>query len=170
MSQKIMETLNPAHIIKWSECKRIVNIICDDEESQYPDRKELDILMQSFERVMQMPLTKEMFVCEVEEPDSWNNDGLLDGDKYAKDVRDYNEQKGKVLFEGFEKTEGFLIIMDANIFYNTEDNSLMRGASIIWNPTIGDLFIEIERYNRTAAQKIVLNWAPNILPLLNLKG
>lgn len=131
-------------------------------------------VMHRWESLLSQQLKKEMFVCEKPSLMEYyvGTDGYsheITGTSYEDDLE---EASSKVLFEGFEKSHildvlTFKNIIDydygcevLNVAYDQED------LKQVADPTIHDLIVEIDRYNRTAKEKILLNWTDNAIKYL----
>lgn len=111
-------------------------------------------------------LSKSMFVCEPVIKVEQGIEGFEAGNYYEKSAQ------LEVLFAGFKfKTSakhmltcGYLDIA----FYSGDSFStlFLVGGSQMHICTIADLIFEIDRYNRTATAKIVINFTENILTKL----
>lgn len=112
-------------------------------------------------------LTKEMFVNSVEKPfipGTTETGRLL---IYERKYNEYQSAQEKVILEGFEMVATCVvcgIVPDAIYFQN--DLLWSIGQMGIKNPTVFDFIIEIDRYNRTAKEKIVINYTENFAKLL----
>lgn len=126
-------------------------------------------ILQSYETFKQKKLSKEMFCVDEH---AFTNP--MDGEQ---DIKMYELAQSKVIFEGFEITGNANPIPHQSVWLN--DHLFIQFSFVttichtnnrntVESPTIGDLFTEIERYNRTATSKIELKFTPNILKELGL--
>lgn len=131
-------------------------------------------LLQNFEQLSLLPLKKEMFVCEVEEPKPMPE---MLGGLYNEKLREYRAALSHLLFEGFEmksgsKNIGWFINKSSAIelFDNSGDWQIWMNETIIAHPestTIKDLIYHLDKYNETASSKISItpteSWVKRII-------
>lgn len=122
----------------------------------------------SISRVFQPALlTKDRFVCEVEKP-RWTLQMRLDSEEYKNTVKEWWENHGsKVWFEGFELEEQALLTCGScYIIFSNLGARLGINDREIKRPSIFDLIIELDHYNRTAKEPIKIMWTEAFLTQL----
>lgn len=171
----LLPLLNPAGNLTVEKAEEIARLICNERERfTYGDQDGETIrLIKSYEKFKEKKLSKEMFVCEVEHPvlKEANDFNILGTTDYYHKKADYIAAERKVIFEGFEVMGDVAWIKQirstrdvVRILFNPEFSILYSFfGTRIKKATIGDLFTEIERYNRTATSKIELKFTENVL-------
>lgn len=188
-TKQILSILNPLRVLKVNEWMEISDIIKaeriaigklkhDDPLLLWRDSYALSRIA-TYETITSLPLTKEMFVCEVEKPkqfDSFLAYGHEQGNPYAanhnKQMEAYIEAQSKVLFEGFFQfhNQSTILYDVQNVSFSIKDNNI-RISDLLTPPhsviTIGDFIYQIDLYNRTATTPITLrvneNFVKNLL-------
>lgn len=182
MKEQILSILNESPELSVDKAKKIAEILIavPSWDADELEPVALDIL-QSFEAFKKMKLEKGMFVCEIEKP-VFNEDGYTgrSQDIYETYLWDYESALKQVIFAGFESVEmhrAFMRIGDSIIMLDFSSNHLLIincgntkvSEYLPHEATIGDLETEIERYNRTAKEKIHLEFTENVLTILGIK-
>ena len=116
-------------------------------------------------------LKKEMFVCGVEKPKMKEGYSGRSEDIYESDLWQYQSAQEKVWFEGFEVNGHQILFGNTAMVLNhkydvlTITSNAINEYNAVDHPTVFDLIIELDRYNRTAKEKIEINWTENFVKL-----
>lgn len=189
----LLEKLNPCRILSVQEAKEIARIVTADYKFQPIPLYEIESvalkLLQAQESLLNERLVEGMFVNSVEKP-RWSLDMPLGSDKYNKAFAEWKSADRQILFKGFEKSTvstcgykskevdkaGFPLLLVYFKYLGVDDMVLHLGGQRFRNVdnlfpsiTLRDLFTEIERYNRTATEKINLEPTENYLERLKIK-
>lgn len=99
-----------------------------------------------YNNFLKQPLSKEMFVNELKEPDAIdyvdtcdNKTGTFDSKNFDSDLNKWQEAEKKVIFKGWRHGQGDIYNDKMQIVYNVKSNSIFINHWI-FNPTLNDLF------------------------------
>lgn len=193
MTEKILSILNPVHLPTVSEWMEIAIEIDDDPITRLSNFYKLQSRFEELTRgkvvnnsthsitkdrghlhihvktVFQPALlTKSMFVCEVEEPEPLNIEtrkSFVTEDENLEH-RMYNKAQSQIWFEGFGIMSKSEISCSDKIqlWFPTPVMVINHNSKLIENiDTVFDFIIELDRFNRTASEKIKINWSSNFV-------
>jgi len=171
--KSVLEILNKGgvHLPTCEEWMEIAEIRCIDLKSDLDNAFKEPLIAIQFKKLMQrfeelvrkVLLTRQMFVCGAMKPSSVS-------DFYEEQEDEYIQAQSKLIFAGFEISETFSLrcgVLRIHVI-NWESSTWnfqfpYRPEVTIKYPTVFDLLIELDRYNRTAKEKIEIKWTENFV-------
>lgn len=169
MTQELLNILNPVRRMKVEDFEKISLAIAKNDLKREPAISELDFLYKKltkrYEAITSQPLTKAMFVCEVEKPKAvriTSADQLMP-EAYINDSDEYTKAQSQLWFAGFEMKGNKIIFRSSlSILFTQSSVSLeYAGISYLHKLRVFDLITEIDRYNRTATTPINISFTEN---------
>lgn len=199
MIEQIAAIINPVRVMKVEDWMKVANVLrvekvketnglwSANSYSDYKNKKFIELLSR-YESLTSQPLTKEMFVCDVDRPKEFdlylhgllNMQDAFSSEEYGKwlvECRTYQAAQSKLWFEGFEIDEDCEDCVNGGLSIHFQTLLTKRKRVVIWaagkvilrvilrdeNPTISDLITEISRYNRTESKPVEIKLSENFI-------
>lgn len=180
--QQIKSIISPLRVLKVSDFEKIVSITYShiNRDNDYGNSIYyigLRNIISRYESLTSQPLTKEMFVCQVEKPNKVGSFKLAIGEdsEYVNKLLNlYQAALKKLWFEGFENTSDYYVensrigidfqveigngnINDYTVIDVLGENQLEDEIHLPINATVSDLIYHISKFNETASKPVEIN-------------